>query len=150
MFVASYQGQLIAANVSACFGAHAAYLHGASSGEHANLQPNSLLMWEAIQWAREQGCQSFDLWGIPEQAGLATPPDDDTPAPDGVDGLWGVYRFKRGFSRQARLYAGAYDFVYAPAWYALIVNPLVSGDMMEQAAVWIDTLRPALPRFVQR
>lgn len=141
MLIASYQGRPIAANVSAVFGEHAAYLHGASSGEYANLQPNYLLMWEAITWSKARNCHSFDLWGIPDEVGLAVQGGGDLPTTERSDGLWGVYRFKRGFSREVRLYAGAHDYVYAPALYALATNHLISGEALERVAIWIDAIR---------
>ena len=35
------------------------------------------------------------------------------------DGLWGVYRFKRGFGGQVLRTRGAWDFAYQPALYRL-------------------------------
>lgn len=140
LLIASFQGRPLAANVSARCGAHAAYLHGASSGEHANLQPNALLMWEAISWAADQGCESFDLWGIPDEVGAEAQAPERPPA-DRTDGLWGVYRFKRGFGGRVVRYLGAFDYVYTPALYALVTNRLVSGAALERAAVWLDTRR---------
>ncbi len=141
LLIATYQGRPLAVNVYAHFGAHAAYLHGASSGEHANLQPNSLLMWEAILRARALGCRSFDLWGIPDEVGLAVAQGAGPPASERTDGLWGVYRFKRGFSRRVLLYAAAHDDVYLPPLYALIASPRLGAATLDRAAGWLDALR---------
>jgi peptidoglycan pentaglycine glycine transferase (the first glycine) len=35
------------------------------------------------------------------------------------DGLWGVYRFKRGFGGRVARFAGAFDRVYNPLMYRL-------------------------------
>jgi lipid II:glycine glycyltransferase (peptidoglycan interpeptide bridge formation enzyme) len=89
VFIAFYEGIPLAVNVSAAFGGHAAYLHGASSGEHINLQPNYLVMWEAMRWAQAKGCRTYDLWGIPDEAGQTEPQGQSLPAPSSTGGLWG-------------------------------------------------------------
>jgi lipid II:glycine glycyltransferase (peptidoglycan interpeptide bridge formation enzyme) len=141
LLIASYQGETLAVNMSAVFGEHAAYLHGASSGEHGNVQPNYLLMWEAIQWAKAQNCRTFDLWGIPDEVGLAVYAGDDLPVSSRTDGLWGVYRFKRGFSNNVVLYMSAHDYVYSPPLYALVTNKLFNTGLLDRIAVRIDALR---------
>jgi lipid II:glycine glycyltransferase (peptidoglycan interpeptide bridge formation enzyme) len=66
-----------------------------------------------MRWARRQGCVEYDLWGVP---------DEDEPALESAfdrrsDGLWGVYRFKRGFGGELRRAAGPWDRVYQPLLY---------------------------------
>lgn len=143
LFVASYQGKTLAVNVSAVFGEHAVYLHGASSDEHRNLMPNHLLMWEAIKWAKSQNCRTFDLWGIPEEVGLTVYEGNDLPVSNRTDGLWGVYRFKRGFSKKVMLYISAHDYVYSPLLYVLVMNKFLNADTLDRIAVWMDSLRYA-------
>lgn len=142
LFIAEYDNQPIAVNVSAVFGRCAAYLHGGSSRDHANLQPNYLLMWEAMKWAHEQGCESFDLWGIPDEIGISVRQDDEElPKSDRTDGLWGVYRFKRGFSKNVVLFSSAHDYAYSPLLYALAMNRFFSIDIFENIASFIDRLK---------
>ena len=96
------------------------YMYGASSDEHRNLMPTYLLQWEAMLWAREQGCRSYDLWGVPDE-------DEETLEAEFTqrsDGLWGVYRFKRGFGGRLVRTAGAWDLVYAPLRYRLYTAAL--------------------------
>ncbi len=127
LFVAEYQDRPLAVNISAVFGRCAAYLHGGSSGEYANLQPNYLLMWEAIQWAHAQGCEGFDLWGIPDEIGISVyQSSGELPISDRTDGLWGVYRFKRGFSKDVLLFTSAQDYAFSPFLYALATNRFFS------------------------
>lgn len=140
LFIASYRGQPLAANMSAVFGDHAAYLHGASIREHGNLHPNQLLMWEAMRWAKSAGCRTFDLWGIPDEVGLMVSQGQELPATSSTEGLWGVYRFKRGFGGRAHLYAAAHDQVYSPARYA-IVGRLVNSSALDRVAAWRDRLK---------
>jgi lipid II:glycine glycyltransferase (peptidoglycan interpeptide bridge formation enzyme) len=93
------------------------YLYGASSDRHRHLMPNHLLQWEAIQWARARGCTTYDLWGIPDEVGQALARGKEPEGSEG--GLWGVYRFKRGFGGRVARTLGAYDAVYRPGLYWL-------------------------------
>lgn len=141
LFVASYQGETVAANMSAVFGEHGAFLHGASSGEFANLQPNYLLMWEAMLWAKDQNCHTFDLWGIPDDVGLAVYQGKGLPKTDALDGLWGVYRFKRGFSQNVLFYASTYDYIYSAPLYKLSENKYVGISIFNRIYTLLDTLK---------
>ena len=141
LFVAFYQGEPLAVNVSALFGEHAAYIHGASSNEHRNLMPNHILMWEAIKWAKQHNCRTFDLWGIPEEVGMEVFDGKDLPASTHTDGLWGVYRFKSGFSKNVLLYMKAHDFAYAPFLYKLYSNNLFNSDRLDRIIVWMDAFK---------
>jgi len=73
------------------------YMYGASRAIHREKMPNHLLQWEAMQWAREQGCTVYDMWGAPDVL-------------DESDPLWGVYRFKQGFGGEFVRHIGAWDF----------------------------------------
>jgi lipid II:glycine glycyltransferase (peptidoglycan interpeptide bridge formation enzyme) len=113
--LAEHEGSLLAALVVVAFGDVACYMYGASSNERRNLMPTYLLQWEAMLWAKEQGCGTYDLWGVPDQ-------DEDVLEEafmDRSDGLWGVYRFKRGFGGRLERSIGAWDLVYAPLRYKL-------------------------------
>jgi lipid II:glycine glycyltransferase (peptidoglycan interpeptide bridge formation enzyme) len=117
LLLAELDGQLLAGLVVLApdGGDTACYMYGASSDEHRNLMPTYLLQWEAMLWAREQGCRAYDLWGVPDE-------DEDTLEAGFTkrsDGLWGVYRFKRGFGGRLVRSVGAWDLVYAPLRYRL-------------------------------
>lgn len=77
--------------------------------------PTYLLQWEAIRWARRRGCQVYDLWGVPDQP----EPILEETFLDRSEGLWGVYRFKRGFGGEVRRTIGAWDRIYRPLFYKL-------------------------------
>jgi peptidoglycan pentaglycine glycine transferase (the first glycine) len=142
LLMAFYQDQLLAVRTAYYFGDHAAEFHAGSSGEYANLRSNYLLVWEAIKWAKRQGCRTYDLWGIPEEVGQAVYEGKDPPVSKRTDGLWGVYHFKRGFSKNMVFYIGAYDYVYFPLLSALI-SKLFTADTLDRVAVWMDSLRYA-------
>ncbi len=112
---ADYNGQPLAALMVFKQGQTAWYLYGASNEVERSRMPTYLLQWEAIRWAMAKGCSTYDLWGIPDEeeerleAGFT----------QRADGLWGVYRFKRGFGGQVKRTVGAWDRVYHPALYHL-------------------------------
>jgi len=115
LLTASYEGQTLAALMVFARGATAWYFYGASSDQHRELMPAYLLQWEAIRWARRTGCRVYDFWGIPDE--------DEQTLEAGFtgrsDGLWGVYRFKRGFGGRVCRAAGPWDRVYLPWVYRL-------------------------------
>jgi lipid II:glycine glycyltransferase (peptidoglycan interpeptide bridge formation enzyme) len=115
LLVAEYDGQPLAALMVFARGHRAWYLYGSSTDAHRNRMPTYLLQWEAIRWARSRGCTIYDLWGIPDA-------DEETLEQQFTqrsDGLWGVYRFKRGFGGQVMRSMGAWDRVYNPWLYRL-------------------------------
>ena len=113
LLLAEFEGEILAAAMIFKFGRSAYYFYGASSNTHRNLMPAYLVQWAAICWAKEQGCSCYDLWGIPD----ANPDALEEEFQERQDGLWGVYRFKRGFGGQIVKSAGAYDYIYQPLWY---------------------------------
>lgn len=139
LLLAHCQGRLIAARTAYRFGAHAAEFHAGSVDDAEGLHPNYLLVWDAMNWAKSHGCRTYDLWGIPND--ISQHDLDDPESENRTDGLWGVYRFKRGFSRNVVSYIGAYDFVYSSALYAMIASRLFGGDMQEKFSILMDKLR---------
>ena len=115
LFLATFEDQVLGGIMVFAFGQRAWYMYGASSDKHRNLMPNYLLQWEAISWAKERGCLIYDLWGIPDEEEEVLEREFTKRS----DGLWGVYRFKRGFGGQVVHYLGAYDYVYSPLLYQL-------------------------------
>jgi peptidoglycan pentaglycine glycine transferase (the first glycine) len=97
LFLAEYEGEPLAGLIAFRFGQRAWYMYGASTEKHRNLMPNHLLQWEAMRWAKSEGCTVYDLWGAPDVL------NEDDP-------LWGVYRFKEGFGGQFVRHIGAYDY----------------------------------------
>jgi peptidoglycan pentaglycine glycine transferase (the first glycine) len=115
LLVAEFEGIIISALMVFRMGNRAWYFYGASSTLHRDKMPNYLLQWEAIRWAKSQGCAEYDLWGVPD-ADLDTL---EANFASHTDGLWGVYRFKRGFGGELKQSAGPYDRVYNPILYRL-------------------------------
>jgi peptidoglycan pentaglycine glycine transferase (the first glycine) len=115
LFVAEYEDQPIAAIMIFARGSRAWYLYGASTDMHRSRMPTYLLQWQAIQWARQHGCTQYDLWGVPDE-------DQESLEANFMhrsDGLWGVYRFKRGFGGNLARSIGAWDRPRIPWLYWL-------------------------------
>lgn len=114
LLLAIYQGSPIATVMVFSQGGRAFYFYGASTDQHREAMAPYLLQWMAIQWARAQGCTVYDLWGVPDY--------DESELEEQFihrrNGLWGVYRFKRGFGGQVVRYAGPYDLIVSPLLYA--------------------------------
>lgn len=115
LFFAEKEGKLLAAIMVFAFGQRAWYFYGASSNQDRNLMAPYALQWEAMLWARRKGCVEYDLWGVPDEE------FDILEAEffDRKDGLWGVYRFKRGFGGQLLRSIGTWDRIYNPFLYSL-------------------------------
>ena len=115
ILVAEYEGKPLAALFVARNGRRAYYLYGASTDEERNRMPTYLLQWEAMKWAKARGCKDYDLWGVPDEDEATLEANFESRH----DGLWGVYRFKRGFGGALRVKraAQAMDRVYNPLLY---------------------------------
>ncbi|QBD79234.1 peptidoglycan bridge formation glycyltransferase FemA/FemB family protein [Ktedonosporobacter rubrisoli] len=99
VLLAEHNGQLLAGIFVGHFASQAAYMYGASSNEQRQLMPNYLLQWEAIRWAKQQGADLYDFWGIP-----------DTDDPN--EAMAGVYRFKSGWGGRVVKFIGGYEQIY--------------------------------------
>jgi peptidoglycan pentaglycine glycine transferase (the first glycine) len=115
LLIAEFEGQALAGLMAFRHGTRAWYLYGASTEIERSRMPAYLLQWEAMRWARAHGCCEYDLWGVPD----ADEGELEEHFEQRADGLWGVYRFKRGFGGELRRSAGAWDRVYQPALYRL-------------------------------
>lgn len=113
LLVAEYHDKPLAALFVARNGQRCYYLYGASTDEERNRMPTYLLQWEAMKWAKARGCEEYDLWGVPDEDEITLEANFETRR----DGLWGVYRFKRGFGGELKRAAQAMDRVYNPLLY---------------------------------
>jgi lipid II:glycine glycyltransferase (peptidoglycan interpeptide bridge formation enzyme) len=104
--LAEHEGEAVAAVIVVAYGTRAIYMYGASSERERQRMPNHLLQWEAIRWAKSQGCRIYDFWGAPDEF-VET------------DRLWGVWKFKEGFGGQVVRHIGAWDYPARPFWYWL-------------------------------
>lgn len=113
LLFAEYEGILLSAAMVFFNGKRSWYLYGASSNQHRNLMAPYAIQWEAIRWSRVKGCNQYDLWGVPDEEHVKL----EAEFLNRSDGLWGVYRFKRGFGGKLIRSIGAWDVVYNPVLY---------------------------------
>jgi peptidoglycan pentaglycine glycine transferase (the first glycine) len=106
LLLAEVEGKPVAGIMLFRFASSAWYMYGASSGQYRNLMPNYLLQWEALRWAKAQGCRVYDLWGAPDVLEESDP-------------LWGVYRFKEGLGGRLVRHIGAWDYPLGGPLYRL-------------------------------
>jgi peptidoglycan pentaglycine glycine transferase (the first glycine) len=115
LFIAEFEGRPLAGLMVFAQGKRAWYLYGASNDEERNRMPTYLLQWEAMRWAAARGCEEYDLWGVPDEPEEVLEAQFESRS----DGLWGVYRFKRGFGGVIKRSASTWEKVYIAPLYAL-------------------------------
>ena len=113
LLTAEYDGKPLASVMVFTQGSRAWYFYGASGNDERNRMPAYLVQFEALRWAAARGCQVYDLWGIPDVDEEAL----EAQFAGREDGLWGVYRFKRGFGGVVRRSSGSWDKIFQPMLY---------------------------------
>lgn len=106
LFIAEYQGQIIAGTLAFIAGQKAWYVYGASSNNYRNVMPNYLIQWEMICWAKSKGCTLYDFRGVSGDLSENNP-------------LYGLYKFKKGFNGEFTEFIGEWDYVYRPFMYII-------------------------------
>lgn len=101
IYVAYYHDEPIAGAIEVFCGNKAWYLYGASANEYRNVMPNYLLQWVMIQRAKERGCGIYDFRGVPGAVSKEDP-------------LYGLYRFKKGFSGTYTKFTGLFTYSFRP------------------------------------
>lgn len=117
LFLAEYQGQPLAGVMAFLYGEWAWYFYGASSDQERQRMAPYLAQWEAMRWAKARGARYYDLWGVPDEDEAVLEAEFE----NRHEGLWGVYRFKRGWGGQLTRTVGAWDRVYQPLLYQAYV-----------------------------
>lgn len=108
LYIAEYEGKIIAANLVAFFGKTATYLHGASDNIHREVMAPYLLQWQQILDAKKNGCERYDFGGV--KTGNI-----------GGKSWEGVTKFKLGFAphTETAKFPGCYDIILKPGKYNL-------------------------------
>jgi peptidoglycan pentaglycine glycine transferase (the first glycine) len=108
LFLARYEGKIIATGMSVCYGEKAWLLYAASDREYYRFKPNRTLQWEMIKWARSEGCARYDFRGT----ATGDPPSTADPG-------YGVYEYKKSFGPKFTRLEGYYDLVANPTLYQI-------------------------------
>jgi peptidoglycan pentaglycine glycine transferase (the first glycine) len=106
LYLAHYDGKIVAGTLAVLYGNKCWYLYGASSNSYRNVMPNYLLQWEMIKWALAEGCEVYDFRGVSGDMNESNP-------------LYGLYKFKKGFNGKLTEFVGELDYVYNPAIYLI-------------------------------
>ncbi len=109
--VAEVEGEAVAGLMLFIFGKTSWYIYGMSRNMARDWMPNYLLQWEAIKISKAAGCETYDLWGAPEEF-------------NEHDSMWGVFRFKQGLGARAIRHIGAWDLPLQPLTYSLYTQAL--------------------------
>jgi lipid II:glycine glycyltransferase (peptidoglycan interpeptide bridge formation enzyme) len=107
LFFASLGDEVLAGVFATFIGTKAWYKDGGSTKEHSAVMAPHLLQWEVMRWLRERGVESYDLVAVPPAAEL----NPSHP-------LFGLYRFKSGFSERITEYVGTWDLPISRRRYA--------------------------------
>ncbi len=99
IMLCTYRGEVVTGCLLCTYGGRTSYIFAASSEKYRNVQPSSLMNWEAIKYAMEKGSKIYDFMAIPANL------DEKSP-------MWGVYQFKAGFNGRIEPYAGEFDLVF--------------------------------------
>jgi peptidoglycan pentaglycine glycine transferase (the first glycine) len=113
---AKFEDQTLAMVMVFAFNGHGYYLYGASGDAERNRMPTYKIQWEAMKWCAAHGCLDYDLYGIPDE-------DEETLENEfekRSDGLWGVYRFKRGFGGRIVRSLSPREKVFMPVFNRLL------------------------------
>ncbi len=115
IYVAQFEGKIIAANLVLFFGKTATYLHGASGNENRNVMAPFLLQWQAMLDAKELGFEKYDFGGISTNY----EPGTNVRITNRNSSWSGITDFKLGFSPQTLPveFPGSYDIVVNPRKY---------------------------------
>jgi lipid II:glycine glycyltransferase (peptidoglycan interpeptide bridge formation enzyme) len=121
LYLAPYGDRILAGIVTLFRSTEGVYLYGASSNQDRNLMAPYALQWAAIRDAREAGCQTYDLFGIPPSAADPSHP------------MAGLYRFKTGFT-------GPEGIIHRPGTWDYPCRPL-TARLFRIAEDWRKRLR---------
>ncbi|MFZ2188243.1 MAG: peptidoglycan bridge formation glycyltransferase FemA/FemB family protein [Candidatus Moraniibacteriota bacterium] len=106
LYVAEFDGRVIAANLVVFYGDTCIYLHGASDDDSRSVMAPYLLQWKQIRDAKKKGYAKYDLGGISMNYELDTNVR--------ITNKWqGITKFKTGFSPKTvpTSFPGSYDII---------------------------------------
>ncbi len=108
IFLAKYQGEIIASGIFIFWQNIGFYHHGASSLKHPKIPVSYLLQWEAIKEAKKRNCKLFNFWGIISEKEKSHP--------------WaGLSLFKKGFGGYEKSYVKTQDFPISKKYWLIFV-----------------------------
>jgi len=116
LFIAEYNGRVLAANIVIFFGGTATYLHGGTADEHRDVMAPYLLQWEQMKFAKTAGCTRYDFGGVKMRT------NQESRIKNHEKNNWsGITRFKLGFSpgTEPIVFPGSYDMILDSRAYSV-------------------------------
>ena len=104
IYIASYQGKLLAGALVSFYDGVASYLYGGSSSENREVMAPYGMHWQIMRDAKARGMKSYDMLGRAKMG-------------DERSKWLGVTRFKEQFGGEAVEILGSYDFIVKPTHY---------------------------------
>lgn len=108
-FIAEVDGQPVSAATAYVFGGTMQLWRVGWSGTHVHSNPNDLLHWEMMKWAKENGCRVFDFLHIRPDHARAILRGERV-----KDSYSGVTDFKTSFGGEVRMLPDLYYRSYNP------------------------------------
>ena len=105
LFVASYRGEPVSAQLAVAFGSTVTNKLTVWSGEHPDRKPNEAVHWAAIRWAGSAGFRFYDFEGIDVSVARALVAGSDVAS----NTMPSVTAFKLGFGGEIRIAPQAYE-----------------------------------------
>lgn len=119
LYMAYFEGVAIAGTLPIQYGDKTWYLYGSSDNSFRNKMPNYLLQWEMIRWAIQAGSRIYDFRGVSGDL------SEDNP-------LYGLYRFKKGFSGELTEFCGEFNLILRPGVNRLVNTLLETKKKLSQ------------------
>ncbi len=109
LFLAKYQGQVIAASIFNYYKDQVVYRHSGTLSEFRNVPAAYLLQWESIQEAKERGMKKYNFWGIART--------DENGELVKNHPWYGLSFFKLGFGGKVEEWMHAKDLAISPMYW---------------------------------
>jgi lipid II:glycine glycyltransferase (peptidoglycan interpeptide bridge formation enzyme) len=106
LYLARWQGEVIASTIMVRVGDHAWYSYGASSSRGREARGSNAIQWQMIQDSLDSGALTYDLRGI-------------TSTLDPKDSHAGLIQFKLGVGGHVVEYVGEWDYQFSRFWSLL-------------------------------
>ncbi len=123
LFLAEYEGKIIAGAIIAFVGNTAIYRHSASDDAYKQIPASYLIQWEAIKEAKKQGKKTYNFWGI---------------APVGsVNHPWsGLSLFKTGFGGEYEFFLPTLDLPLSIGYIKNYIIDWIGGNERGKYKLW--------------
>lgn len=116
LLTTEHEGEVLSGMILGICGRTAYYMYAGSKSTKTEQMPNYGLQWEAMRFARMQGCRTYDLLGIP--------PNNNKDNP-----MSGLYIFKTGLGGTPVKFCGCWDFPYIDNEYNWLCNSEIIGGL---------------------